>query len=201
MSRTKIAVDVDDVLADFATGFVAFSNQMWGTSLTPDDYIEHWAEMWGVSTAEALQRREVYFGSGAYCELPHDEQALGVLSRLSQDFDLCILTSRMTSLRDGTYEWIHKHYPGIFRDETIHFAGIWEKVDHTTAHKTKGDMVATLGADYLIDDQLKHCHAVAESGKTALLFGDYKWNRTAELAPNINRVADWRAVEEFFYGV
>ena len=45
MRRLRIAVDVDDVLAENAAGVVAFSNQRWGRNLTVDDYDEHWAKM------------------------------------------------------------------------------------------------------------------------------------------------------------
>lgn len=65
--KRTIGIDVDDVLSQSAVGFVAYSNQRWLTNLTPDDYDEHWAEMWKIELAEAegeyfalelVQRRE-----------------------------------------------------------------------------------------------------------------------------------------------
>ena len=38
---------------------------------------------------------------------------------------------------------------------------------------TKGMLAKEIKADYLIDDQLKHCSAAAELGIPALLFGVY----------------------------
>jgi hypothetical protein len=48
LERPRIAVDVDDVLSQSAKGFVAYSNQRWGTKPTVDDYDDHWAEMWKI---------------------------------------------------------------------------------------------------------------------------------------------------------
>ena len=36
--RLRIAIDIDDVLAENAIGFVAFSNERWVTLLRVDDY-------------------------------------------------------------------------------------------------------------------------------------------------------------------
>jgi len=48
-----------------------------------------------------------------------------------------------------------------------------------------------------IDDQLKHCEAVTEAGKQALLFGDYGWGQADALHPNIIRVKNWAEIEAY----
>lgn len=198
--RKTIAIDIDDVLADNASGFVEFSNQRWGTNLTPDQYDEHWAKIWKVDNEETERRANIFHESGVLKAYYHDDSALPVLRRLSQDFRLLVITSRRLQTKGDTVAWIHQHYPDIFTDETIHFAGIWDKVSDQSIALTKASLVDALGVDYLIDDQLKHCLAVAATGKRALLFGDYTWNRVAELPDGIARVASWRAIEEHFYG-
>jgi uncharacterized HAD superfamily protein len=65
---------------------------------------------------------------------------------------------------------------------------------------TKTKILAEIGANYLIDDQPKHCIAAAEAGITALLFGDYKWNKDIELKTNMVRVKNWQEVTEYFDG-
>lgn len=57
-----------------------------------------------------------------------------------------------------------------------------------------------LSAQYLIDDQVKHCNTVAEGGITTLLYGDYAWSRNAEVHDRVKCVQNWQEVEEFFYG-
>lgn len=200
MPKRTIAVDIDDVLADNAAGFVAFSNEMWGTNLTPEDYDEHWAEVWAVEHEEVKRRANLFHEHGVVRGYVHTDAALPVLHRLSDDYNLRIVTSRRLQIRDDTLGWVHKHYPGIFSDETIHFAGIWDDIDDQSIHRTKLEAINDIGADFLIDDQLKHCRAVADAGKRALLFGDYTWNQALSLEGGIRRVTDWRAVERYFYG-
>lgn len=196
--KPLIAIDVDDVLADNAGGFVAFSNERWGTNLKPEDYDEDWMTMWGIDLEEAVKRRDVLFASGTQRKYDHNHDALHVLRRLAVRFNLSIVTSRHAATRDDTRAWIHERYPNIFTDETIHFAGLWDDPDHTSIHKTKADVIESLGAEYLIDDQLKHCLAVASSGRKAVLFGNYSWNQASELPRNVTRASDWAAVETYF---
>jgi 5'(3')-deoxyribonucleotidase len=198
MKKATIAIDIDDVLADNAAGFVAFSNEKWGTDLRPEDYDEHWAKVWQVDNEEVERRATALHESGVLNTYRHNDSAMPVLKRLSVNYNLIIVTSRRLQVRADTQAWIHKHYPGIFTDETIHFAGIWDSIDDQSIHRTKADVVEALGADYLIDDQLKHCQAVAATGRKAILFGDYTWNQADELPDGIIRLKDWAAVEEYF---
>jgi len=197
--KKTIAIDIDDVLADNAAGFVAFSNQKWGTNLRPEDYDEHWAKVWAVDNEEVERRATSFHESGVLRTYTHADSAVPVLKRLSLDYHLIIVTSRRLQVREDTLEWVHRHYPGIFSDAAIHFAGIWDTIDDQSIHRTKADVVDALGADILIDDQLKHCQAVVEAGKQAVLFGDYGWNALNVLPAGMVRAADWPAVERYFY--
>ena len=92
MRRLRIAVDVDDVLAENAAGIVAFSNQRWGTHLTVDDYDEHWAKMWQVDNAEVKRRSAELMDAGLGTGYGHIGGALEVLERLAQHHHLMIAT-------------------------------------------------------------------------------------------------------------
>jgi len=201
VTRKIIAVDIDDVLADNAKGFAEFSNSRWGGALTQDDYDEHWARVWGVSEREARQRADIFHREGAVVSYSHNESATTVLRKLRKKYQLVIVTSRRRSIEVHTNEWIHRHYPGIFSEDTIHFAGIWDgEISQATNYLTKGDLCASLGVHYLIDDQLKHCVAVAERGMSAILYGDYTWNRSDTLAEGVMRLNTWQQIGEYFDG-
>ncbi len=199
MTRPIIGVDLDDVLAANAEGFVAFSNQQWGTNLTINDYDEHWMEVWGVDLEETLLRAQYYHDMEVPAAFKHDTKADRVLRHLAKRYELKIVTSRRKVLEKITHDWLDKHYKGVFDKGSVHFAGIWDgKVDHSSIHKTKADVVQALGIDYLIDDQLKHCQAVADRGKQAVLFGDYTWNQASQLPSGVVRCKNWQAVRKFF---
>jgi len=197
--RKTIAVDIDDVLAANAEGFTAYSNKTWGHTLTSDDYTEEWAVVWGVSLEEAKRRTEAFHLAGVVGEYRHFPSALPVLRHLRKDFDLIVVTSRRSVLKPETDVWLERYFPGIFK--AIHFAGIWDGEHHMAQalKQNKAGLCKELGAQYLIDDQLKHCVGAVECGMGALLFGDYRWNQLDKPLPaGITRTADWLAVQEYF---
>jgi 5'(3')-deoxyribonucleotidase len=199
MARKIIAVDIDDVLAISATGFVRFSNERWGTNLTMDDYDEHWAKMWKVDHEEEVRRSRVVHKKEVFLHFDAITEAKPVLESLAVNYKLVIATSRIRSLEKGTLEWVKRNFGDIMSE--YHSAGIWDDIERDSHEKvkiTKGEIVRQIGADYLIDDHPKHCYAAAEAGITSIVFGDYKWNRDVKLGPNMVRAKNWQEVLEYF---
>jgi hypothetical protein len=98
-----------------------------------------------------------------------------------------------------TLEWLDRHYQGLFSD--VHLAGLFDVLTEHSHKGTKVELITRIGADYLIDDQPKHCLAVAQAGGQAILFGDYSWNRNiGPLPKGVTRCLDWVAVKEYFDG-
>lgn len=199
--RLTIAVDLDDVLGDFARAFVDYSNQKWGTKLEPDDWTEHLIELWRVDEAEAQRRVEfIHANPGQILnKIKHDSSAVKILQKLSHQYKLVIVTSRRRILEKETLLFVNRYFRGIFQD--VHFAGIWDDLDKPLSERlnlTKAEIVSQIGAGYLIDDQPKHCIAAADAGIKALLFGDYKWNRDIKLQTNMVRVKNWTEVWAYF---
>lgn len=194
--RPKIAVDIDEVLADFVNHFVRFSNERWSTTLCFDDYDENWAAMWGVDLDEMKVRAQSYYNSDLVENLTVIPGAHKGLTSLAVNYDIVALTSRPRVVSHRTVSWIDKHYGELLTEETIHFAGLWDELTEHSHKRTKGELVQDLGIDILIDDQPKHCLGAAECGKSAILFGDYAWNRDIMLPSNVVRCVDWSAVEQ-----
>lgn len=199
MTKPIIAIDVDEVLADYASEFVLMSNKHWGTNFKPEDYHEDWLTLWGVDMNEAVARGQVMLEDRMHERLKHDDEAVTALNKLAERFTLKILTARNLKAKDITLEWLGRHYP-MFAPEDVNFAGIWDNPRPDAASLTKGDVAKSLGVDYIIDDQLKHVLAADERGIKALLFGDYTWNKSDSLPASITRVHNWKAVLEFFEG-
>jgi uncharacterized HAD superfamily protein len=199
MIKKVIAIDIDDVLSASAEGFAAFSNKRWNANVTADDYDEDWSKFWKVPLEVALTRREEAHASGTFSTYAVIEKATEALNQLKERFELIVVTSRQKRLKPETDAWLAKHFPDIF--STVHYAGIWDTDDVKAAiKKHKAELCRELGADYLIDDQLKHCLGAAECGMQALLFGNYKWNRSSELPKNITEVYSWDDVLRYFNG-
>lgn len=195
MKRPIVAIDLDDVLADNAGGFVAWSNARWGLNLTVEDYDERWGNMWQTGRdSEETERRAIEFHhSGAVGNYRHFPEALPVLKRLAKRYELVIVTSRRGILKLETHGWLDRHFPGVF--SAVHFAGIYDDMTLGRHAATKTELCQKIGAAYLIDDQAKHCVDAARVGIRALLFGDYAWNRSESLPDGVTRVRDWAEVE------
>jgi len=198
MKMPVIAIDIDDVLADHAKGFTKFSNERYGTKFNPDDYNEHWANIWGIDNIETEKRAREFYESGVLLTYDHVPTSLNVLKKLKKKYNLMIITSRSKQVQGDTIAWMNKYYNGLFRIEDIKFAGIWDDINDTSIHKTKGNIIKNFNAEYLIDDQIKHCISASELGIKALLFGDYSWNRCEVLPKGIKRVSNWQEVEDYF---
>lgn len=197
MTTPIIAIDIDDVLADYAQGFIEFSNAHWGTHLTIDDYDEHWANVWKVDMAEVRRRASVIHDKRLVKDLMHKSEASPVLEKLSKHFGLVVVTSRRVQNKEDTLAWLRLHYPMLSIESTM-FSGFFDTIDDTSIHQTKGSIISSIGARYMIDDQPKHCLSAAEHGIEALLFGNYRWNQWTDLPARVTRVHDWAAVEEYF---
>lgn len=197
--KKVIAVDLDDVLASSAQNFVEYSNKRWGTRLTVEDYDEHWGEMWGIDHRQTKQRADHIYRSKIQADIKHFDDAQLVLKKLTDKYKLVITTSRHRLVQKITEEWLDTYFKGVF--DNVHFAGIWDQGHDADVaiNLTKAELCRKVGATYLIDDHPKHCFAAAEVGVDALLFGDYRWNRSVTLPERVTRVRDWQEVERYFY--
>lgn len=196
MKKPVIAVDIDDVLSVYGDALIRFSNKRWGTSLTVEDIHEDWARMWQINH-EPLAERADTLHAELFKDLKHNESAKPVLEKLSLKYKLVITTSRQKKLLKDTEDWLNQYFNGIFSE--LHFAGIFDGEYSEDRYKlTKKEIVSRIGADYLIDDQPKHCLAVAEAGIKGLLFGEYPWNKVSRLPEDVTRVRDWKEVEDYF---
>ncbi len=195
--KLTVAVDIDEVLADHAEAFIEFSNKLYGTNNTIDDYTEYWAELFKISNEEVHNLGLEAYKDGAMRRFNHKKDSEQVLRKLSQKYNLVVVTARKTIRRDDTLAWLEERYSGIFSD--VHFAGFWDEVTDDSVHATKKELVQTIGADFLIDDQPKHCEAVAEAGIQAILFGDYAWNRGYKSHKNLVKLHDWASVGDYLW--
>ena len=197
-NKSIIAIDIDDVLAANAEGFVKFSNERWGTHLTVDDYDEHWAKVWQVEEEEVKRRAIELHESGTIGRYEKIPDADSILSKLHENHTIIAVTSRRIMVEPETRAWLDRHFTDII--DEVRFAGFYDDLEKTQQgrHATKADIIQQIGAGYFIDDQLKHCLAVAGNGTRVILFGNYSWNQIDTLPDGIVRCPTWFDVESYF---
>lgn len=200
MERQTIAVDCDDVIANINDDLRHFVNEAQGFRHTAEDYRvtgeyrRYWERVWGIPEGQSVDWFAQYIASGRMARLSPVPGALEALHHLKNDYSLVMVTARRQSEVESTEQWLENHAPELFDEVT--YMHRWEASPDSTV--TKAQICHGLGADYLIDDNYDHCRLVAEVGKRALLFGYYGWNRAQPTVPNMVRVQDWQAVQEFF---
>jgi uncharacterized HAD superfamily protein len=196
MKRPIIALDIDDVLAGSMTAVRLMVNKQLGVELQPEhyavagDYWGYYESIWA-SHGLAISFDDLDEKTLKDMYLPF-EKAAPVLTKLAKHYRLVVITSRNENWRELTRQWSKQHFPGLISD--IVFAGSKEHA----IKRTKGEVCAELGAEWLIDDNLEHCIDAAKYGVQPILFGMYGWQRGAP--EDMIRCKDWTAVEECFDG-
>src|SRR5262249_45034715 len=112
--------------------------------------------------------------------------------KLKNRYKLVIVTARPKRTVEATPEWIERNFPDIFSD--IHFVPIWDP----GPKKTKAEICQEIGADYLIDDLVRHCNLAAEVGIKAILFNRITWKQPEKIHPEVIVVKNWEGILEYF---
>ena len=192
MKKPLLAVDIDNVLADFNEAFVNYANKNWNSNITLDQITEDWAKLFGIDDAEWQRRAKELFSDNSrlYRNLPLIAGVERELAKLEQHFDIIAITSRSRGAENATRYWLEENLPGIVKE--VHFSGIYDKFENgiDSCKQTKGDICKKLAIDYFIDDEPKHCIASADHEISTIIFGEYPTNRDFS-DPRIPRAKTW----------
>jgi len=132
----RIAVDLDDVLADLVSCLLSTHREMTGEQLTREQAVR-----WDVFPIEVHDR--VRYGGG-YSRLAPLPGAREFLSWLKPEHQVFIVTYRGAPARDVTLEWLDRHVPGLY--DEVHLTG-----------GGKVDVCRELAVELIVDDS---CHQI-----------------------------------------
>ncbi len=196
MAKSVIAIDVDEVLSPFVEGLVAWHNTHYGTAYSINDFFTYnFHQVWGGSLELAIDKSCRYFENRDPAVGKPLVDAKRVLKHLQQDYELLVVTSRMLTHKTLTETWINEHFPNMFKQ--IILCNHWAKDGGQALKKSQACLIH--GAKFLIDDLPQYVEDAAAEGISGLLFGDYPWNQQVNQHDQIHRVANWQAVENYFY--
>ncbi len=185
----KIAIDIDDVLANFIPTLIQFHNTIYGTNyrLTDIDRYHLW-EIWGGTREEAIDEVYTFYNTPEFKNLPVITGAQDGIGQLKEKHDLIAMTARPEEIRNKTEEWISMHFPGIFSE--LHIANRFSKSGPST---TKAELCEKHEVDMLIDDNLEYALECVTPQRKILLFNN-PWNQHPELPIGITRVHSWEEI-------
>lgn len=187
MRRLVIAIDCDDVVVPTTPFFIAAYNKQYGTDVKFEQAHIEGDDIWGVPHSVMLDRFAEMIESEAYRQLGPSAEEAAILTELSTQHELHLVTARKDSQRLVTQELLELQLPGVF--SSMEFVG-WTG--------SKGEVCQRIHADVLIDDNARHLHNAIEQGLPrggAILFGDYPWNATDASHDDLTQCADWPAVK------
>src|SRR5262245_31245693 len=172
--RRRIAIDMDEVMADALGEQLRRYNAMSGATITATDlegcHLEDYIPPAQRAAAEAL------FDASFFENLAVMPDCQAVVEELAARFDVFVVSAAMDvpCSFDAKYRWLQRHFPFVPPSQVV-FCGDKAIVD----------------ADYLIDDRPRH---FAKFRGQALLFSaPHNIGET-----RYTRVASWREVREHF---
>jgi 5'(3')-deoxyribonucleotidase/uncharacterized protein with PQ loop repeat len=172
--RLRIAIDMDEVMADALGEHLRRYNAAYGASVTPEDLRGRHLE----ETVPPEQRVavEALLDASFFADLDVMPDCQEVVRELAARHDVFIVTAAMDVpvSFDAKYQWLQRHFPFIPPMQIV-FCGDKSIVD----------------ADYLIDDRARHFPKFA--GKPLLYSAPHNADET-----RYPRVNSWKDVREVF---
>jgi 5'(3')-deoxyribonucleotidase/uncharacterized protein with PQ loop repeat len=172
--RRRIAIDMDEVMADALTEHLCRYNAAYGTNITP-------AELTGRHLEQSVppahrEAAEAMLDASFFEDLAVMPDCREVLGELAHRYEVFIVTAAMDvpCSFDAKYRWLQEHFPFIPSSHIV-FCGDKSIVD----------------ADYLIDDRPRHFAAFR--GEALLFSAPHNAGET-----RYTRVSSWKDVREHF---
>ena len=180
--RLVIAIDCDDVLLASTEFIVAAYNQQFGTNVLLKDAHASSNHQWKASSEIVQSRINSIQHSPSYTALIPSQEAQNSVHQLAKTHELHLVTARTRAVLSVTEQMIDSFFPGCFT-----------ATEHIGPHTPKGDICTRIGADVLIDDNIKHlANAGHSEGRTLIWFGDYQWQDYTIIPEGVIRAPNWR---------
>lgn len=184
-----IAVDIDEVTADFISYFIYFHNLMYKTTIKRSEVDSYYLyEAFKTEKQEMRIRFEEFRALHLLERLEPAKGAIeGITKLIERGFEPHFVTARPRTILKETRIWVKKHLQGI--KVPLHFT-------HRSLgmpELKKSLICKRIGAKILIDDHIENALDCAENGIVVYLL-DAPWNQTESLPENIIRVKSWKEI-------
>lgn len=175
VTRPKIAIDMDEVMADVQPKFLDIYEREFGERIDPQRY--QGGKIYDLDGAAHI--RNSLHEKGFFRDLPVMPGSQEVIRELMETYDIFIVTAAMefrASFEDK-YDWLQDHFPFI----------PWRNVVFC------GDK-SIINADFMIDDHVRNL--LSFQGKGLLFTASHNVDET-----RFERVNNWQEVRAYFQRV
>lgn len=170
----RIAIDMDEVIADFVTKHLHLYNTNFNDTVSFEDI--KGTRLWKLKSHLSKEILDFVDDPNFFRDLLVMKDSQEVIKALSEYYEIFITTAAMEHPTSFTakYEWLKEHF-SFLPDRNFVFCG-----DKSIIH-----------ADYLIDDSVRHFQNF--SGQGILFTAAHNVNETGYV-----RVNNWQEVREYF---
>jgi 5'(3')-deoxyribonucleotidase len=183
----RLAIDIDDVLADFQKEFLKFYNKKDGTKLHFDDvYTYDYTELTNKPWSYIKNLIFEFYDSFEFANLGMVKDSLSGVTKLGNDHELYIITARPKSTEAVTVNWLDKKYGDIFEDVLL-----IDKVNNPNVRKS--DFCRDLKINAIVEDSPKEVQNYIR-GDVFIHLLDKPWNRSIKDVEGMKRCDGWKDV-------
>lgn len=182
----RIAVDIDEVLADGLNSYLKYFNTTYQTNFTKANFSKE-TSFWDtlhVAPDDVEATKAHYDASPLSRDWGLIPGAQAGIKTLARDHDLFIISNRMQPRHEPTKSWLDKHFSSAFQD--IYFT----ESERVGEEKPAKAMICQRhNLKLLLEDEPKEAIACSEVGIKVILFDTYM-NKDLDL-PGVYRVLSW----------
>lgn len=192
--KPKLGVDFDEVIFDFMGGFLEFSAKVLGEPREKKDVTSFFLEdIWGISPEEMTSRIDSYYHSEFHHKSLPVEGALEALSKISQYYDIHIITASPLDILPSIERWLEKNNVSFVAGIHCTRKNMQEKNP-----RKKIDIARELDISYMIDDASHIAEQFVASGIDFFLLTQ-PWNKDFNM-DHVVRVENWGEIEKKILG-
>jgi len=185
-----IAVDIDDVLADFVNAIAEFHNAAYKTSLRRNQFkTSYYEDTWGGTRDDAVRKVYEFHTTPLSHNIKPVRGAIDAITELKKKHKLIVVTSRPNDFEVKTRKWLEEYFSNKFSQ--VFFTNHFTLKKMPT--KKKVDICKELNVDVMIDDSFDFMYECHTQNVRGLLFHT-PWNKNRVLPASIKRVKSWEEV-------
>ena len=183
-----IALDLDEVIAEFHNGFIKFHNYSYKTNVSIEDFPDYYlfTGSLNITREQAIDRVYEFYESEFFDQIKPFPGAIVAVNKLKENHKLYIITSRQNDLKPKTKKWLDKHLPNTFED-VIHTNSF--SPDGSKQLK-KSEVCDQIKAEVFIDDRIEYIEECLKHGRKTILF-EAVWNKNKATPKGALKVKGW----------
>ncbi|MBI2451743.1 hypothetical protein HYV50_01535 [Candidatus Pacearchaeota archaeon] len=193
----KIGIDIDGVLADFITPFLAYYNVWHGTGYSYTDITNY--ELWSVfgdNKEQINSKIEEYFNDADALAIRPINGSQEIIQELNErNGRSSIITSRPLIVKEKTLEWLFHNFQNAIGK--VYFT---EELNGDYNGKSRKSFICRKeGIEVMIEDLPTTAIDCSGTCRQVLLY-DHPWNRNWKFPKNVSRVKSWNEINSLLNG-